>query len=168
MDYNGAGDRNLDCKGLHSPRVVVHEVGPHGRSEGGHVEGCSLHVGVGHLESPWGTRHREGNQGDEVGLCSDRGTPHHMLRMQGLRGCDHLDNRDDRHNDGHLLCLSHPSGSPSSSHPKSISHHVSYRGTGSTRNDPSMGWVIAPTHHVLRRHLKGARALAGVTAGPCD
>ena len=52
-------------------------MGPHGRSEGGHAEVRSLHVSVGHPESPWGTRHHEGNQGDEVDLRGDRGTPHH-------------------------------------------------------------------------------------------
>ena len=90
-----------------------------------------------------------------VGMFGNQSTPDHVLRMQGLQGCDHLDNRGDRHNDGHLLCLSHLGGSLSSSCLESVGHYVVYWGTGATRNDTSMGWVITSTCRVLGRRLMG-------------
>ena len=58
---------------------------------------------------------------------------------------------------GHLSCLSRPRGSPSSNRPESVGHHVAYQGTRSACQDPSVGWVVAPTRRVLGHHLRGLR-----------
>ena len=136
------------------------EVGPHHRGKGGQAGGRSLCVGVGHPESPWDTRRRKGNHSDEAVLLRNRGTHDHVLRMRGPREFDHLDNCGYHFSDEHLLCQGHSGGSPLCSRPKSVGHHVAYRGTGFARKDPSIGWVVAPTHHVLRRRLIGVQVLA--------
>ena len=114
-------------------------MGPHNLSEGSQVEGHSLGVDVGHLESPWGTCHRDSSRGDGAGLLGDRGTPNHMLCMRGPWRCGHLDNRDNRRRDRHLSCQSHPGSSPPSSRPQLVGHHVAYQRTGSAHQGPYVG-----------------------------
>ena len=155
---------NPNCRGRHSPRVV----GPHNHSVDSQVGGRSLHVNAGLLERPWYTRPRNSNHGDVAGVLGDKGTHDLELQMRGLLGRDHLDNCGDHHSGRQLSCRSRRGSSPSSSCPESVDHHIACQGTGSARRGPSVGWVVAPTHSVLRRHLMGTQAWAGIEGGPCD
>ena len=142
-------------------------MGPHNHTVGSQAEGRSLCGDAGLLECPWYTRPRDNNHSDVAGRLDDWGTHDLELRMWGLLGRDHLDNHGDQRRVGHLSCLSHPGGSPSSGHPELVGHHIACWGTGSARRGPSVGWVVAPTHRALERRQMGAQAWAGIARGPC-
>ena len=102
-----------------------------------------------------------------MGRLGDRGTRDLELRMRGLQVRGHLDNRSDHHRVGRLSGLTRLGNNPSSGHPKLVGHHIAYRGSGSARRGPSVGWVVDPTRRALGRHQRGARARAGVARGAC-
>ena len=139
-------------------------MGLHGHSVDSQAGGRSLCIDVGLLERLWYSPPRNSNHGDVAGLLGDRGTHDPEVRMRGLLGRDHLDNRDDHRRDGNPLCVSHPVGSPSSSLPESVGHHIVCRGMRSARRGPSVGLVVTP---LLGCHLMDAQARVGITGGPC-
>ena len=124
-------------------------MGPQGPSEGSQAR-VVVSRRFGSPREPWCIHHRNSGHGDGAGLLDDWGTHDPELCMRGFLERDHHDTHGDCRCDGHLSCMCHLGGSPLSSRPELVDHQITCQGMGSARRDPSVGWVITPTHRVLR------------------